>query len=126
MKHLKYVLPFLCLSPFIAHSEIMNGNELLLKLTQQDSSGFLYLVGIVDAADASRLIFETNVIATSENTRVEAKASLGKYWGCKPEKASYGQVSDIAISYLKNHPKVRHLEASMLIAAAMREAWPCK
>jgi hypothetical protein len=104
----------------------MSGNDLLQKLTESHTDGLLYLVGIVDAAEASRLVFETDIIKMDENTKREAKASLGQFWGCRPEKASYGQVADVTIAYLKSHPSVRHLESSMLIAAAMREAWPCK
>lgn len=126
MRLAKLVIPFLCTVAINAHSETMSGNTLLQKLTDQNSEGLLYLIGIVDAAEASRLAFEADFIKTDENTKREAKISLGKFWGCRPEKASYGQVSDVTISYLKSHPKVRHFESSMLIAAAMREAWPCK
>lgn len=126
MKLAKYVLLFLCLTAFNTHSETMSGNDLLQKLTDQKPDGLFYLVGIIDAAEASRLVFETGIIKIDENTKREATASLGQFWGCRPENASYSQVSDVTILYLKNHPKVRHFESSMLIAAAMREAWPCK
>lgn len=125
MKLAKFVLPFLCLATINAHSQTFSGNELLQKLSDQGPEALLYLIGIVDAAEASILVFETDFIATTENTKKEAKATLGKYWGCRPKKASYGQVSDVTIAWLKNHPQVRHHPSSALIAAAMREAWPC-
>jgi hypothetical protein len=94
-------------------------------LTDRNIASLHYLAGIVDAAEASRLVFELNFMPTDEDTRRKAEASLGKFWGCRPEKASYGQVADVTVSYLKKHPNVRHLESSVLIPAAMREAWPC-
>jgi hypothetical protein len=103
----------------------MSGNDLLQKLTEKNITGLHYLVGIVDAAYASRLVFAMNLMDTDEDTRRKAEAELGKFWGCRPEKASYGQVVDVTVSYLKKHPNVRHLDSSVHIAAAMREAWPC-
>jgi hypothetical protein len=126
MKFKRYVFSLLCFAAFCAHSETMSGNDLLQKLTDQDTEGLLYLIGVVDGGYASRVVFESDFIKTDEKTKREALISLGKYWGCRPENASNGQVSDVTIAYLKSNPKVRHLASSALIAAAMRDAWPCK
>jgi len=126
MIFVKFLLSFLCIAALNAHSQTMSGNDLLQKLTDRNIASLHYLAGIVDAAEASRLVFELNFMPTDEDTRRKAEASLGKFWGCRPEKASYGQVADVTVSYLKKHPNVRHLESSVLIPAAMREAWPCK
>jgi hypothetical protein len=119
------LLSILWLAAVNAHSQTMSGNDLLQKLTEKNITGLHYLVGIVDAAYASRLVFAMNLMDTDEETRRKAEADLGKFWGCRPEKASYGQVVDVTVSYLKKHPNVRHLDSSVHIAAAMREAWPC-
>ena len=119
------LLSILWLVAVSAHSQTMSGNDLLQKLTEKNITGLHYLVGIVDAAYASRLVFAMNLMDTDEETRRKAEADLGKFWGCRPEKASYGQVVDVTVSYLKKHPNVRHLDSSVHIAAAMREAWPC-
>jgi hypothetical protein len=119
------LLSILWLVAVNAHSQTMSGNDLLQKLTEKNITGLHYLVGIVDAAYASRLVFAMNLMDTDEETRRKAEADLGKFWGCRPEKASYGQVVDVTVSYLKKHPNVRHLDSSVHIAAAMREAWPC-
>ena len=103
----------------------MSGNDLLQKLTDKNITGLHYLIGIVDAADASRLVFEMNLMDTDEYTRRKAEADLGKFWGCRPEKASYGQVVDVTVLYLKNNPDVRHQDSLLHIAAAMRKTWPC-
>lgn len=121
----KWIVALCCLTSFGAHSEGMTGNELLQKLTDQDSDALFYLVGIVDAAEASRLVFDQNLMGGDEKARKEAIAILGRYWGCRPEKATYGQVRDVTISYLRENPQVRHSESLFLIAAAMRKAWPC-
>jgi hypothetical protein len=126
MKLKTYVFSLLCVATFGAHSQTMSGNDLLQKLTDQNIEGLLYLIGVVDGGHASRVVFESDFIKTEEKTKREALISLGKYWGCRPEKASYGQVSEVTIAYLKSNPKIRHFDSSMLIAAAIREAWPCK
>ena len=125
MRFVRLLLSFLFLAAFTSHSQTMSGNDLLQKLTEKNSTGLHYLVGIVDAAYASRLVFAMNLMDTDEDTRRKAEADLGKFWGCRPEKASYGQVVDVSVSYLKNHPEVCHLESSLHIAAAMRKTWPC-
>jgi hypothetical protein len=44
---------------------------------------------------------------------------------CISSEADYGQLVDITIKYLKNHPETRHELASGLIAVALRQAFPC-
>jgi hypothetical protein len=125
MTFARLLVSFLCTTTFNAQSQTMSGNDLLQKLTDKDTAGLHYLIGIVDGAEASRLIFTLKVIQTDEDTRRKAEASLGKFWGCRPEKATYGQVVDVTVAYLNKYPNWRHLESSVHIAAAMREAWPC-
>ena len=40
---------------------------------------------------------------------------------CVPENVSNGQVSDVVIKYLKDHPEERHLLAAILIVKAMAQ-----
>lgn len=45
---------------------------------------------------------------------------------CVAENVSNGQVKDIVVKYLKDHPEERHLLAAILIVKAMAQAFPCK
>ena len=45
---------------------------------------------------------------------------------CVAENVSNGQVRDVVVKYLKDHPEERHIQASILIVKAMAQAFPCK
>lgn len=46
---------------------------------------------------------------------------------CLPEQVTAGQVSEIAANYILAHPEIRHLDAPILIANAMADAFAdCK
>ncbi len=45
---------------------------------------------------------------------------------CIPENVTNGQVSDVVIKYLRDHPEERHILAAILVVKAMAEAFPCK
>ena len=46
---------------------------------------------------------------------------------CLPEShVTTGQVKDIIVNYLRDHPQNRHNSASLLAAIALNEAFPCK
>ena len=107
----------------------VNGNDLLDMLTTKDEGfsglGLLYVVGVVNAVDVNRFFFEVNPSKMDSQVAKNALISLGTLWGCKPENATYGQVTDVVTAYLQKRPEVRHLGSTMLIAAAIKEAWPC-
>lgn len=44
---------------------------------------------------------------------------------CVPSGATSGQLTDVAIKYLRDHPEKRHLGAMVLVINAIREAFPC-
>jgi hypothetical protein len=45
---------------------------------------------------------------------------------CVAENVSNGQVRDVVVKYLKDHPEERHLQAAILVVKAMGQAFPCK
>ncbi len=126
MKPTNILLISLLLVSSVAKSGAINGNDLLHKLTNKNADGFYYIVGFIDAAALSHSVFKFNVMRLNENSKNDALRTIGKVWGCRPKKASYGQVTDITIAYLKKHPEIRHQESYLLVADAMKEAWPCK
>jgi len=44
---------------------------------------------------------------------------------CAPENVTNGQIRDVAVKYLKDHPEERHMLAAILIVKGMAEAFPC-
>lgn len=126
MKQFYHLAIFCFFFSAAAHAETMTGNEFLEKMANKDSNALYYLVGIVDAAEASRLVFDQNLMKIDASARENAINALGQYWGCRPEKVSYGQVGDVTVAYINTHPKIRHLDLGMIIAAAIRDAWPCE
>ena len=44
---------------------------------------------------------------------------------CTPANVTVGQVVDVIVNYLQANPKYRHISASLLAGAALREAFPC-
>ena len=96
----------------------VTGNDLLNMLTTKDEGfsglGLLYLAGVVNAVDVNRFFFEVNPSEMDSQVAKNALISLGNLWGCKPENATYGQVSDVVTAYLRKRPEVRHLGSTML------------
>ena len=44
---------------------------------------------------------------------------------CRPDGATWGQMQDVVVSYLRRHPETRHESYSLLIIKAQRATWPC-
>ena len=44
---------------------------------------------------------------------------------CTPDNATNGQIIDIVVKYLKDHPAARHLLGAILVVNALTEAFPC-
>src|SRR5436190_1415229 len=44
---------------------------------------------------------------------------------CVPIRATVGQLVDVVVKYLREHPKDRHHAAAALIITALPEAFPC-
>jgi hypothetical protein len=64
-----------------------------------------YVVGIADALGAGN--------------------EINGFSACFPEEVTTGQIRDIAIAFLQEHPELRHYAASGLVASALEEAFPC-
>ena len=45
---------------------------------------------------------------------------------CVPDNVSNGQLMDVVVKYLKEHPEERHMLAAILIVEALTKAFPCK
>jgi hypothetical protein len=45
---------------------------------------------------------------------------------CTPTGASLGQLRDIVKQSLVDYPSLRHMDASLLVASALMQTWPCE
>jgi hypothetical protein len=54
---------------------------------------------------------------------LDALENLGA--SCVPGEATREQVTDVVTLYLRDHPEKRHLSASELVTAALKEKFPC-
>jgi hypothetical protein len=44
---------------------------------------------------------------------------------CIPNTATYSQLKDVALNYMREHPEIRHESARSLIWTSYIEAFPC-
>ena len=93
--------------PTPSFAYFIDGNKLYSECTQDASLFCLgYIDGISDGLDLAR----------ATNSRQQ----------CAPVGVSAGQVKDVVVRYLYNHPESRNLEAGYLVVAAIGDAWNCK
>ena len=52
-------------------------------------------------------------------------ALVGTNHFCMPDGVTGGQLGDVVKLYLRNHPEDRHRPADELVAAALKEKFPC-
>ncbi|MEM1149286.1 MAG: Rap1a/Tai family immunity protein [Pseudomonadota bacterium] len=118
-----------------AHSEEdgITGNWFLENCDQADSTyyeGFCvgYVAGLVE--NGVRMAFREaygsldNILLgeTGPESDSHFMAAIGH---CIPDGATYGQLLDVATSYMKEHPEIRHWGAAALINGSFTEAFPC-
>ena len=123
LKSVLALLGFMAALP--AQSAIMSGNELLASLKKKDLDGIRYITGVVDTVSITRGFFTMTPSVMPSQIAKDSATGLGEVWGCVPEGVSYGQVVDVTILYLEKNPAKRHVNAALLVAFALREAWPC-
>jgi len=44
---------------------------------------------------------------------------------CPPAKIARGQIRDVVLKRMQDHPEERHLSARVVIFRALKNAWPC-
>jgi hypothetical protein len=96
--------------------DVKDGNG-LLQLCAADNQGEAllctgYIGGVVDGF---------RVYPPGDNCK-----SVAASFYCVPESVTQGQIKDVIVDYLKNHPATRHDPSLGLIVSALKAAWPCK
>lgn len=120
---LAVLLTFLFVSPEI-HATERDGNKLLTDCSiainvMEDVSkeptqitSTAYCLGHVRGADDMHNLYRA--------------VSKSKPLYCMPSGVTMGQMVRIIVKYLKENPEQLHEDGTMLIAAALRDAYPCK
>lgn len=84
----------------------LDGNELYEYCQSNELGCVLYIQGVVDGQLAA-------VTATSRDVAY-----------CIPQGSTAGQMKDIVVKFLADHPERRHLMGGVLVANALSNAWP--
>ena len=101
MKKLLIIAALMCSS---AHAQFKSGNELRSDHISSNaidrgiSLGFV--MGVADAGNG--------------------------FLFCMPRNATAGQVQDMTMATINNHPEIRHLRANEIVEYTLRRAWPCE
>jgi Ssp1 endopeptidase immunity protein Rap1a len=106
---------FILLVSASAHAQRVStttGNELLesceAKGSFKEAFCLGYITGVTDLDQMNASVFP-------EHRR-----------SCVPENVTNGQIRDVIVRYLTDHPEERHMLAAILVAEAMGKAFPCK
>lgn len=83
--------------------------ELNLYLAERSKTDLEFLTGMEGTSYVDGV---TDILLTEEKI-------------CIPENAKAGQTYRIVANFLEKHPDKLHLNASILVYAALYEAWPC-
>ncbi|MGC2464984.1 MAG: Rap1a/Tai family immunity protein [Candidatus Acidiferrum sp.] len=66
------------------------------------------------------------ITGVTDTDAMDGAAFPDRRRSCVAENVSNGQVKDVVVKYLRDHPEERHLLAAILIVKAMSQAFPCK
>lgn len=108
------VLCFLYLSAASALANFQDGNSLFKSCTVREDSP------IFTAAQMHCVGYIQAISDALEVTKISGHAV------CSPDNVTAGQLKDIVTQWLQAKPKLRHLAASRLVAAALQDAFPCQ
>lgn len=88
----------------VASANYITGNELLERMNKRDPMHDMFVYGYVSAV--------------SDFSRGDLH--------CAPLNVTVGQVRDLTHQRLMRDPSTRHRSASLLVAIALMEVWPCE
>lgn len=69
---------------------------------------------------------EENPVALGMYVAGAADFAMGMHMVCVPNRAQVGQLRDVVIKYLDEHPEHRHYSADSIVVTALREGFPCE
>ena len=94
----------------------MTGNKIFEVCNSSSDLNFGECIGYIKgAADGVELTDYASVVS-----KVIPRSQL-----CLPQTATAGQVKDVFMKYLTDHPEMRHIKANQLMMVALKTAFPC-
>jgi len=99
----KKIIVALLLLPAAAYAEFFSGNELFRRMNSQEANERIVALGyVMGASDAYQNNFH-----------------------CSPQSVTSGQTRDVVKLFMEKNPSIRDLAADIIVAQALKEAWPC-
>lgn len=102
------------------------GNNLYAQLTASDASvnlqGFAYIEGVLDSED---WYLTTDILSSMDLKKAKLEKFKIPHICFGNNKITLGQLKDIVLKYLTDHPEKRHLRAQVLIRFALLESFAC-
>jgi|JI10StandDraft_1071094.scaffolds.fasta_scaffold170890_2 hypothetical protein len=123
---MRKIIPFVIILLFspklgLAAKDTSTGNGLLSLCTNKADYGDC--LSFVDGLTRGALLIQSHY--ANKSVPLENETSSPAFI-CGPDNSTLGQVTDVIIKFLQDHPSDRHLDAVPLSLRALREAWPCK
>lgn len=87
----------------------ISGNDMWEACSQDSGQGSAcnsYVAGVLDTYAAFEALLESPVY-------------------CVPDRATYGQATDVVTTYLRDRPGQRHFKGVVIVLTAVREAFDC-
>jgi hypothetical protein len=112
-------LAALCLIHGFASAETLRGDQLLMMLTDESSSGMQANVNRYRAMGYIQGLLDSYAVFSTRDP------SLDVY--CMPEQGvSSAQARILIVKWLREHPERLHEQARLLVFHALAEAFPCR
>jgi Rap1a immunity proteins len=92
-----------------AQADFRSGNDLLRECEAKGTSGYSLCLGYIMGVDDT--MRHIPIYGFSE---------------CSSSEVTAGQIKDIVVQYLYNHPATRHTSASGIVVMAISESFPCR
>jgi len=93
------------------HVSTVTGNQLLEYCESKDA----FAQGLCDGY----------ITGASDIESMEGSAFPDRRRSCTPNTVTNGQMTDVVVKYLKDHPEERHMLAAVLVVEAVTKAFPC-
>jgi hypothetical protein len=76
--------------------------------------------------DFDKAFFQGNCFGTADTLMIVGRFLREPFRFCQPLEVSTAQGLKVAVAYMEAHPEMLHLDLSLLMVDAFRQAWPCK
>jgi hypothetical protein len=101
--------------------------------TQDDTMKIGWCLGYIDASEERISNWRVGTAIETLVTQKAGKPAPSRLWAdedfagiCLPDGVSLGQVARVLVQWLRQHPERLHEAKSLLVMAALKDAFPCQ